>query len=60
MTYLYGYNYIAYAFLIISINNSRHLKKGHQIRFQFKKASFRLNNISTILGLTIKGYSDKC
>jgi len=60
--------YIAYAFSIIAFMLSASLihnvYKGHQIaimrdKFQFQKVSNRINMISTIFSLTIKGYLDK-
>jgi len=66
--YLYRYNYIAYAFSIITFMLSASLiydvYKGPQIaimrvKFQFQKVSNHINMTSTSFSLTIKGYSDK-
>jgi len=60
--------YITYTFSTVAFRLSTSLihevYKGHQIairqvKFQFKKVSFRINMILTIFSLTIKWYPDK-
>jgi len=66
MAVLYVNNYIAFSIIAFMLSTLliHDIFKWHQIairrvRFHFLKVSFRINMISTIFSLTIKGYSDK-